>query len=59
MYYLVSIDKRKEYYNTYNQHNKYSYNQRYIEHKINIKEDEASDEANNEHNKPLRAMSKL
>ena len=44
MYYLVSSDKRKEYYKTDYQHNKYRYNQIYIEHKLKIKEDEASDE---------------
>ena len=32
MYYLESIDKRKEYYKTYYQQNKDRHKQRYIEH---------------------------
>ena len=52
MYCLVSIDKRKEYYKTYYQQNKDIYEQRYIEQKTKIKEDEASVEQMNEHNKP-------
>ena len=41
VYYLVSIDKRKEYYKTYYQQNKDRYKQRYIEHTLKIKEDES------------------
>jgi len=37
MYYLVSIDKRKEYDQTYYQQNKDRYQQRYIEQKTKIK----------------------
>ena len=46
MYYLVSIDIRKEYYKTYYQHNKNRYKQRCIEQKLRIREDEASVEKN-------------
>ena len=42
MYYLVSIDKGKEYYKTYYQHNKYRHKRRYIKQKLKIKEDAAS-----------------
>ena len=53
MYYSVSIDKRKEYDETYYQQNKYRYKQRYMEHKLEIKEYEASVEQN-EHNKTFK-----
>ena len=42
MYYLVCIDKRKEYCKTYYQQNKKRYKQRYTEQKLKRKEDEPS-----------------
>ena len=46
MYYLASIDERREYYKIYYQQNKDRYKQRYIEQKLKIKEDEGSVEKN-------------
>ena len=39
MYYLISIDKRKEYYKNYYQQNKDRYKQRYEQKKIKLKEE--------------------
>ena len=58
MYYLVSIDKRREHYTTYYQQNKDRYKQRYEKPKSKIKENGSSVEST-EHNKPLSAISKL
>ena len=58
MYYLVSIDKRREYCRTYYQQNKGRYEQIYEEQKPKLKEKGLSVESN-EHNKPLSAISKL
>ena len=38
MYYLISIDKRKEYYKNYYQQNKEKYKQRYEQNKLKLKE---------------------
>ena len=38
MYYLISIDKRKEYYKSYYQLNKNRYKERYEQHKLKLKE---------------------
>ena len=58
MYYLVSIDKSREYCKTYYQQNKDRYEQRSEEQKSKLKEKGSSVESN-EHNKPLSAISKV
>ena len=54
MYYLITIDQRKEYYKTYYQQHKDTYKLRYQQHKLKLKSNEIS-----ENNKELSEISKL